>query len=89
MVFVRRSSRLPGTSVKAAGAAGIPEGDYNGSGRHNLGGVASPVQTNTRHGKRLSTFHAYLENNAELRPNLTIITRPCAKASYLRAKATA
>lgn len=72
-----RSPVIPASRdfVKAAGAAGIPEGDYNGSGRHNLGGVASLVQTNTRHGKRSSTFHAYLENNAELRPNLTIITQ--------------
>ncbi len=72
-----RSPVIPASRdfVKAAGTAGIPEGDYNGSGRHNLGGVASLVQTNTRHGKRSSTFHAYLENNAELRPNLTIITQ--------------
>ncbi len=71
-----RSPVIPASRdfVKAAGAAGIPEGDYNGSGRHNPGGVASLVQTNTRRGKRASSFHAYLENNAERRPNLTIIT---------------
>lgn len=60
--------------VKAAAAMGIPEGDYNGLGRHAPGGVASLVQTNTRRGKRSSTFHAYLEDAAENRPNLTIIT---------------
>jgi choline dehydrogenase len=60
--------------VEAAIAAGIPEGDYNGSGRFNAAGVASLVQTNTSKGRRSSTFHAYLENKAELRPNLTIIT---------------
>jgi choline dehydrogenase len=71
-----RSPVIPASRdfVKAAGAAGISEGDYNGSGRFNPGGVASLVQTNTRKGKRSSTFHAYLEDAAELRPNLTIIT---------------
>jgi len=71
-----RSPVIPASRdfVKAAGAVGIPEGDYNGSDRHNPGGVASLMQTNTRRGKRSSTFHAYLEENAELRPNLTIIT---------------
>ena len=71
-----RSPVIPASRdfVKAAGAVGIPEGDYNGAGRQNPGGVASLVQTNTRRGKRSSTFHAYLEDNAELRPNLTIIT---------------
>ena len=60
--------------VRAAGAAGIPEGDYNGAGRFNPAGVASLVQTNTRKGMRSSTFHAYLEGAAERRDNLTIIT---------------
>ena len=60
--------------VTAAGAAGIPEGDYNGAGRFNPAGVASLTQTNTRKGKRSSTFHAYLEGATELRDNLTIIT---------------
>jgi choline dehydrogenase len=71
-----RSPVIPASRdfVKAAGSAGIPEGDYNGSDRLNSGGVASLVQTNTRNGKRSSTFHAYLEDDAELRPNLTIIT---------------
>jgi choline dehydrogenase len=71
-----RSPVIPASRdfVTAAGVSGIPEGDYNGSGRYNSGGVASLVQTNTRKGKRSSTFHAYLEDAAELRPNLTIIT---------------
>jgi choline dehydrogenase-like flavoprotein len=60
--------------VRAAAAAGIPEGDYNGGGRLNPAGVASLVQTNTRNGRRSSTFHAYLEDRAELRDNLTIVT---------------
>jgi choline dehydrogenase len=71
-----RSPVIPASRgfVEAAVAAGIPEGDYNGSGRFNPAGVASLVQTNTSKGRRSSTFHAYLENNAELRPNLTIVT---------------
>lgn len=71
-----RSPVIPASRdfVKAAGAVGIPEGDYNGSDRLNPDGVASLMQTNTRGGKRSSTFHAYLEENAELRPNLTIIS---------------
>ena len=71
-----RSPVIPASRgfVEAAVAAGIPEGDYNGSGRFNPAGVASLVQTNTTKGRRSSTFHAYLENAAELRPNLTIIT---------------
>lgn len=60
--------------MTAAGATGISEGDYNGSDRYNARGVASLTQTNTRDGKRSSTYHAYLENAAELRSNLTIIT---------------
>lgn len=71
-----RSPVIPASRdfVTAAGAVGIPEGDYNGSDRRQPGGVASLMQTNTRHGKRSSTFHAYLEDSAERRPNLTIIT---------------
>ena len=71
-----RSPVIPASRdfVTAAGATGITEGDYNGSDRYNAGGVSSLVQTNTRKGKRSSTYHAYLENAAELRPNLTIIT---------------
>jgi choline dehydrogenase len=71
-----RSPVLPASRqfVEAAEAAGIPRGDYNGRGRLNPAGVASLVQTNTRKGKRSSTYHAYLEGEAEARPNLTIIT---------------
>jgi choline dehydrogenase-like flavoprotein len=60
--------------VEAAGAAGIPRGDYNGRDRGGAAGVASLVQTNTRKGKRSSTYRAFLEGEAERRPNLTIIT---------------
>ncbi|WP_369025320.1 GMC family oxidoreductase [Qipengyuania sp. RANM35] len=60
--------------VQAAEAVGIPSGDYNGSGRFNPNGVVSLVQTNTRDGRRSSTYHGYLEGKAEERTNLTIIT---------------
>ena len=60
--------------VRAANASGLPSGDYNGAGRFDPAGVASLVQTNTRSGRRSSTFHAYLEDSAERRPNLTIVT---------------
>lgn len=60
--------------VRAANATGLPSGDYNGAGRFDPAGVASLVQTNTRKGRRSSTYHAYLEDAAELRPNLTIVT---------------
>jgi choline dehydrogenase-like flavoprotein len=60
--------------VEAAGAAGIPRGDYNGRDRGGAAGVASLVQTKTRKGKRSSTYRAFLEGEAERRPNLTIIT---------------
>lgn len=71
-----RSPVIPASRqfVQAATAAGIPEGDYNGRDRLNPDGVSSLVQTNTRSGKRASTYHSYLENKAEARPNLTIIT---------------
>jgi len=61
--------------VAAAEAAGIPRGDYNGRDRGGAAGVVSLLQTNTRQGKRSSTYHAFLESDAERRPNLTIITR--------------
>ncbi len=60
--------------VEAAVAAGIPRGDYNGRARTNPRGVASLFQTTTRAGKRASTYHAFLEGQAEARPNLSIIT---------------
>ena len=71
-----RSPVLPGARefVEAAEAAGIPRGDYNGRDRGGAAGVVSLVQTNTRQGKRSSTYRAFLEGEAERRPNLTIIT---------------
>ena len=67
---------LPGARefVEAAVAAGIPRGDYNGRDRGGPAGVVSLLQTTTRSGKRSSTYHAFLEGEAERRPNLTIIT---------------
>ena len=71
-----RSPMIPATRqfVAAAEAAGIPRGDYNGNDRLNPAGVSSAHQTNTRRGMRSSTYHAYLEGEAEARVNLTIIT---------------
>jgi len=71
-----RSPIIPGAQqfVDAAVAAGIPAGDYNGRDRGAEHGVASLLQTTTRDGKRSSTYHAFLEGEAEQRPNLTIIT---------------
>jgi len=59
--------------VEAAVAVGIPRGDYNGRDRGGPDGVASLLQTTTRDGKRASTYHAFLEGEAERRPNLEII----------------
>ena len=59
--------------VAAAVAAGIPAGDYNGRDRGGPTGVVSLLQTNTRDGKRSSTYHAFLEGEAEQRPNLEVI----------------
>ena len=72
-----RSPVIPASRafVEAAGKAGIPRGDYNGRDRGGAKGAASLMQTNTCKGKRSSTYHAYLEGEAERRPNLTIITR--------------
>ena len=71
-----RSPVLPGARefVAAAEAAGIPRGDYNGRDRGGAAGVVSLLQTNTRQGKRSSTYRAFLEGDTERRPNLTIIT---------------
>ena len=71
-----RSPVLPGARefVEAAEAAGIPRGDYNGRDRGGAAGVVSLLQTSTRQGKRSSTYRAFLEGDAERRPNLTIIT---------------
>ena len=60
--------------VEAAEAAGIPRGDYNGRDRGGDGGVVSLFQTTTRDGKRSSTYHAFLEGEAERRPNLEMIS---------------
>ncbi|MGH7025466.1 MAG: GMC family oxidoreductase [Caulobacteraceae bacterium] len=76
-----RSPVLPAALafVEAAEAAGIPRGDYNGRDRGGQAGVASLLQTNTRKGRRSSTYHAYLEGEAERRANLTIITHALAR----------
>lgn len=60
--------------VQAAEASGIPRGDYNGRDRGGAAGVTSLVQTNTRQGKRSSTYRAFLEGATEHRSNLRIIT---------------
>jgi choline dehydrogenase-like flavoprotein len=64
-----RSPVIPASRafVEAAEAAGIPRGDYNGRDRGGPTGVASLVQTNTRKGRRSSTYHAFLEGEAESR----------------------
>ncbi len=59
--------------VQAAGAVGIPMGDYNGRDRGGPAGCASLFQTTTREGKRSSTFHAFLAPALD-RPNLTVLT---------------
>jgi choline dehydrogenase len=75
--------------VDAAAAAGIATGDYNGRDRGGNTGVASLLQTTTRNGKRSSTYHAFLEGEAEHRPNLTIITRAHAARLILDGDASA
>lgn len=60
--------------VGAAVAAGIPAGDYNGRDRGGPEGVVSLLQTTTREGKRASTYHAFLEGDAEQRANLEVIS---------------
>ena len=71
-----RSPILPAARefVEAAEAAGIPRGDYNGRNRGGATGVVSLLQTNTRQGRRSSTYRAFLQDDAESRPNLRIIT---------------
>ncbi|MEM9190783.1 MAG: GMC family oxidoreductase N-terminal domain-containing protein [Myxococcota bacterium] len=59
--------------VEAAGAAGIPKGDYNGRERGGPKGVASLFQTTTKDGRRCSTYHAFLKHAME-RENLSVIT---------------
>jgi choline dehydrogenase len=72
-----RSPILPASRefVRAAEAAGIPRGDYNGRDRGGATGVVSLMQHTTRNGKRSSTYHAFLQGEVESRANLTIITR--------------
>ncbi len=60
--------------VEAAVAAGIPRGDYNGRNRGGPNGAVSLFQTTTKHGKRTSTYRAFLEGEVERRPNLTVLT---------------
>jgi choline dehydrogenase len=60
--------------VEAARACGLAPGDYNGKDRLAPEGVVSLLQTTTRNGKRSSTYRAFLEETAERRPNLTILT---------------
>jgi choline dehydrogenase-like flavoprotein len=71
-----RAPVLPGARafVDAAVAAGIPEGDYNGRDRGGAAGLVSLLQTTTLDGKRASTYHAFLEGKAEVRPNLMVVT---------------
>jgi choline dehydrogenase len=69
--------------VDAAVAAGIPMGDYNGRDRGGPEGVVSLLQTNTRDGKRASTYHAFLEGEAEERPNLDVICGAAATSVVL------
>ncbi|MEM6460346.1 MAG: GMC family oxidoreductase N-terminal domain-containing protein [Pseudomonadota bacterium] len=71
-----RSPVIPGAEafVAAAEASGIPRGDYNGRDRTNPDGVSSLFQTTTANGMRCSTYRAFLQGEAEQRPNLTIIT---------------
>jgi choline dehydrogenase-like flavoprotein len=74
-VSVRQPVLTPAREfVDAAIAAGVPRGDYNGRDRGGASGVVSLLQTSTRHGKRSSTYRAFLEGEVECRPNLTIIT---------------
>lgn len=69
-----RKPVLPGAQafVEAATAAGIRRGDYNGRDRLAPEGVVSLFQTTTRQGKRASTYHAFLEGEAEARDNLVV-----------------
>src|SRR6516162_6378741 len=59
--------------VEAVVAAGIPRGDYNGRGG-DPAGLVSLSQTTTGHGKRSSTYWAFLAGEPEQRSNLTLIT---------------
>ena len=71
-----RDPPLPTTRqfIAAAEAAGLSLGDYNGRDRGGSRGVVSPTQMTVRHGRRSSTYQAFLAGEPEARPNLTIIT---------------
>lgn len=60
--------------VDAAVAAGMRKGDYNGRNRGGPDGIVSLTQFTTRNGRRSSTYQAFLAEQPEQRPNLTIIT---------------
>lgn len=60
--------------IAAANALGIPTGDYNGRDRLKKSGVVSLFQTTSRKGRRESTYHAFIEDAAEQRSNLTLLT---------------
>lgn len=83
-----RSPVLPAAQafVEAAAAASLPRGDYNGRDRGGPAGVASLLHTNTRKGRRCSTYYAYLEGEAEARPNLTVLTHAQARRVVLEEK---
>jgi choline dehydrogenase len=85
-----RQPVLPGASafVAAVEATGVRRGDYNGRDRLAAEGVVSLLQTTTRQGKRASTYHAYLEGEAEARPNLTILTHVHVTRVLLESAAT-
>lgn len=70
-----RSPIIPAAQdfVQAAETAGFKRGDYNGRDRGGAA-VTSLFQTSTRHGKRSSTYHAFLQGEPERRRNLTIIS---------------
>jgi choline dehydrogenase-like flavoprotein len=82
-----RGPVLPGARqfVDAVVAAGIPMGDYNGRDRTGEDGVVSLLQTTTRDGKRASTYHAFLEGEAEQRENLVVICHAHAAKIVLEA----
>ena len=73
----------PASSSRPPSPPGIPMGDYNGRDRGGPDGVVSLLQTNTRDGKRASTYHAFLEGEAEERPNLDVICGAHATAIVL------
>jgi choline dehydrogenase-like flavoprotein len=71
-----RAPSLPAAQgfVAACEAAGIPRGDYNGKHRLQPNGVVSLMQSTSLNGKRQSTYRSFLEDSAENRDNLTVLT---------------